>query len=40
MYEDDFNWWMFFGILNNLYFIYLLYIDIVGMVESIDKIIV
>ncbi|HFZ5939208.1 TPA: M16 family metallopeptidase [Enterococcus faecium] len=38
MYEDDPNWRMFFGILNNLYPTHPLHIDIAGMVESIDKI--
>ncbi|HFM7590898.1 TPA: M16 family metallopeptidase [Enterococcus faecium] len=38
MYEDDPNWRMFFGILNNLYPTYPLHIDIAGTVESIDKI--
>ncbi|WP_049068787.1 EF-P 5-aminopentanol modification-associated protein YfmH [Enterococcus faecium] len=38
MYEDDPNWRMFFGILNNLYPTHPLHIDIVGTVESIDKI--
>lgn len=38
MYEDDPNWRMFFGILNNLYPAYPLHIDIAGTVESIDKI--
>ncbi|WP_288647426.1 EF-P 5-aminopentanol modification-associated protein YfmH [uncultured Enterococcus sp.] len=38
MYEDDPNWRMFFGILNNLYPTHPLHIDIAGTVESIDKI--
>lgn len=38
MYEDDPNWRMFFGILNNLYPAHPLHIDIAGTVESIDKI--
>ncbi|EME3504894.1 insulinase family protein [Enterococcus faecium] len=38
MYEDDPNWRMFFGILNNLYPTHSLHIDIAGTVESIDKI--
>ena len=38
MYEDDPNWRMFFGILNNLYLAHPLHIDIAGTVESIDKI--
>ncbi|EGP5399344.1 MAG: insulinase family protein [Enterococcus faecium] len=38
MYEDDPNWQMFFGILNNLYPTHPLHIDIAGTVESIDKI--
>ena len=38
MYEDDPNWRMFFGILNNLYPTHTLHIDIAGTVESIDKI--
>lgn len=38
MYEDDPNWRMFFGILNNLYLTHPLHIDIAGTVESIDKI--
>lgn len=38
MYEDDPNWRMFFGILNNLYPAHPLNIDIAGTVESIDKI--
>ncbi|HAP9396333.1 TPA: insulinase family protein [Enterococcus faecium] len=38
MYEDDPNWRMFFGILNNLYPTHPLHIDITGTVESIDKI--
>lgn len=38
MYEDDPNWRMFFGILNNLYPTHPLHIDIGGTVESIDKI--
>ncbi|HFK9612359.1 TPA: M16 family metallopeptidase [Enterococcus faecium] len=39
MYEDDPNWRIFFGILNNLYPTHPLHIDIAGTVESIDKII-
>ena len=38
MYEDDPNWRIFFGILNNLYPTHPLHIDIAGTVESIDKI--
>ncbi|MCD5199290.1 EF-P 5-aminopentanol modification-associated protein YfmH [Enterococcus faecium] len=38
MYEDDPNWRMFFGILNNFYPTHPLHIDIAGTVESIDKI--
>ncbi|EGP5213484.1 EF-P 5-aminopentanol modification-associated protein YfmH [Enterococcus faecium] len=38
MYEDDPNWRMFFGILNNLYPTHPLHIDIAGTIESIDKI--
>jgi predicted Zn-dependent peptidase len=38
MYEDDPNWRLFFGILNNLYPEHPLHIDIAGTVESIDKI--
>lgn len=38
MYEDDPNWRLFFGILNNLYPNHPLHIDIAGTVESIDKI--
>lgn len=38
MYEDDPNWRMFLGILNNLYPAHPLHIDIAGTVESIDKI--
>ncbi|EPI11550.1 peptidase M16 inactive domain protein [Enterococcus faecium SD3B-2] len=38
MYEDDPNWRMFFGILNNLYPTHPLHIDIAGTVESIDKV--
>ncbi|MCH3605800.1 insulinase family protein [Enterococcus faecium] len=38
MYEDDPNWRMFFGMLNNLYPTHPLHIDIAGTVESIDKI--
>lgn len=38
MYEDDPNWRMFFGILNNLYPEHLLHIDIAGTVESIEAI--
>ncbi|HCR9802750.1 TPA: insulinase family protein [Enterococcus faecium] len=38
MYEDDPNWRMFFGILNNLYPTHPLHIDIAGTVEVIDKI--
>ncbi|HFM5938927.1 TPA: M16 family metallopeptidase [Enterococcus faecium] len=38
MYEDDPNWRMFFGILNNLYPTHPLHIDIAGTVKSIDKI--
>lgn len=38
MYEDDPNWRMFLGILNNLYPTHPLHIDIAGTVESIDKI--
>ncbi|HAQ5562466.1 TPA: insulinase family protein [Enterococcus faecium] len=38
MYEDDPNWRMFSGILNNLYPTHPLHIDIAGTVESIDKI--
>lgn len=38
MYEDDPNWRMFFGILNNLYPEHPLYIDIAGTVESIEAI--
>ncbi len=37
MYEDDPNWRMFFGILNNLYPNHPLHIDIAGTVESIAK---
>ncbi|MBO1135068.1 EF-P 5-aminopentanol modification-associated protein YfmH [Enterococcus hirae] len=38
MYEDDPNWRMFFGILNNLYPEHPLHIDIAGTVESIEAI--
>lgn len=38
MYEDDPNWRLFFGILNNLYPNHPLHIDIAGTVDSIDKI--
>ncbi|MBO0482852.1 EF-P 5-aminopentanol modification-associated protein YfmH [Candidatus Enterococcus courvalinii] len=38
MYEDDPNWRLFFGILNNLYPKHPLHIDIAGTVDSIDKI--
>lgn len=38
MYEDDPNWRMFFGILNNLYPTNPLHIDIAGTVESIKTI--
>lgn len=38
MYEDDPNWRLFFGILNNLYPNHPLHIDIAGTVESINKI--
>lgn len=38
MYEDDPNWRMFFGILNNLYPEHSLHIDIAGTVESIEAI--
>ncbi|EMF0151850.1 insulinase family protein [Enterococcus hirae] len=38
MYEDDSNWRMFFGILNNLYPEHPLHIDIAGTVESIEAI--
>lgn len=38
MYEDDPNWRLFFGILNNLYPEHPLHIDIAGTVESIEKI--
>lgn len=38
MYEDDPNWRMFFGILNNLYPEHPLHIDIAGTVESIKAI--
>ncbi|OJG83732.1 M16 family peptidase [Enterococcus ratti] len=38
MYEDDPNWQMFFGILNNLYPKHPLHIDIAGTVESIETI--
>ena len=38
MYEDDPNWRMFFGILNNLYPTHPLHIDIAGTVDTIDKI--
>jgi predicted Zn-dependent peptidase len=38
MYEDDPNWCMFFGILNNLYPDHPLHIDIAGTVESIEAI--
>ncbi|EMF0181348.1 zinc protease [Enterococcus hirae 57-03-H11] len=38
MYDDDPNWRMFFGILNNLYPEHPLHIDIAGTVESIEAI--
>ncbi|EOA3409752.1 M16 family metallopeptidase [Enterococcus hirae] len=38
MYEDDPNWRIFFGILNNLYPEHPLHIDIAGTVESIEAI--
>lgn len=38
MYEDDPNWRMFFGILNNLYPEHPLHIDIAGTVKSIEAI--
>ncbi|MFV0559929.1 MAG: EF-P 5-aminopentanol modification-associated protein YfmH [Enterococcus sp.] len=38
MYEDDPNWRLFFGILNNLYPNHPLHIDIAGTVESIAEI--
>ncbi|MGM9904144.1 insulinase family protein [Enterococcus hirae] len=38
MYEDDPNWRLFFGILNNLYPNHPLHIDIAGTVESIEEI--
>ncbi|EMF0285653.1 insulinase family protein [Enterococcus hirae] len=38
MYEDDPNWRMFFGVLNNLYPEHPLHIDIAGTVESIEAI--
>lgn len=38
MYQDDPNWRLFFGIINNLYPKHPLHIDIAGTVESIDKI--
>jgi len=38
MYQDDPNWRLFFGILNNLYPNHPLHVDIAGTVESIQKI--
>ncbi|MEG2708236.1 MAG: pitrilysin family protein [Vagococcus sp.] len=38
MYQDDPNWRLFFGILNNMYPKHPLHIDIAGTEESIDKI--
>lgn len=38
MYDDDPNWRMFFGILNNLYPEHPLHIDIAGTVESMEAI--